>query len=88
MKLCGLFFRLGNVRKDKELQLNQAYEFHESDMKHGVKKTLTVQLWGCEKWAMEFAPKPGELMIDLLKKGVITIVQTIYYSFKTTINNT
>lgn len=68
-----LMQRLGNVRKDKELKLNQAYEFHESDMKHGVKKTLTVQLWGCEKWAMDFAPKPGELVVDLLKKGYINI---------------
>ncbi|XP_045206928.2 uncharacterized protein C11orf42-like isoform X2 [Mercenaria mercenaria] len=79
-----LMQRLGNVRKEQELKLNQAYEFHESDMKHGVKKTLTVQLWGCEKWAMEFAPKPGELVVDFLKNGYknidrIYLITEVFY---------
>ena len=72
INFCLIFIhRLGNVRKDSVLRLNQAYEFHESDMKHGVKKTVTVQLWGCEKWSMEFAPKPGELTVDLPRKGML-----------------
>ena len=64
-----LFYRLGNVKKDKTSVLNQVYEFHESDMRHGVKKTVTVQLWGCEKWAMEYIPQPGDLVVNLLKRG-------------------
>ena len=60
---------LANVKKDKTSDLNQAYEFHESDMRHGVKKTITVQLWGCEKWALDYVPTPGDLVVNLLKKG-------------------
>lgn len=60
---------MGNVKKDKTLNLNQAYEFHESDMRHGVKKSITVQLWGCEKCAMEYIPKKGDMVVNLLKRG-------------------
>ncbi|XP_060554341.1 uncharacterized protein C11orf42-like [Ruditapes philippinarum] len=85
--------KLGNIRKDTDLRLNQAYEFHESDMKHGVKKTLTVQLWGCEKWSLEFAPKPGELLIDLQRKGYknidrIYLITEVYYVSDVKINLT
>ena len=61
--------RLGKRRKDTDSSLNQAYEFLESDMKHGVKKTILVQLWGCEKWALDYVPKARDMRIDLAKKG-------------------
>ena len=60
---------MGNVKKDDSLNLNQAYEFHEEDMKHGVKKSLTVQLWGCEKCELEYVPKPADMVVDMKKRG-------------------
>ena len=60
---------MGNVRKDSGLRLNQAYEFHESDFKNGVKKSLTIQLWGCEKWGVEYTPIPGDFALDMAKTG-------------------
>ncbi|KAL4229716.1 hypothetical protein ACF0H5_010104 [Mactra antiquata] len=65
--------RLGNLRKDKEVRLNQAYEFHQSDVKNGLKKTVTIQLWGCEKWVMDYIPKSKDMIVDLTKKGYIDI---------------
>ena len=64
-------FRMGNAKKDTGIILNQAYEFHESDMKHGVKKSLTVQIWGCGKWALEYLPKPGDFALDMVKTGML-----------------
>ena len=60
---------MGKVKKDQTLNLNQAYEFHEEDMKHGVKKSLIVQLWGCEKCELEYVPKAGDMVVNLLKRG-------------------
>ncbi|XP_052791579.1 uncharacterized protein C11orf42-like [Mya arenaria] len=64
-----LMQRLGNVQRRADAHLNQSYEFHESDMKHGVKKEITVQLWACQQWAIEYTPKPGEIVLDMVKTG-------------------
>lgn len=83
--------RLGAVERDTTATLNPLYEFHETDMKHGLKKTVTVHLLNCEKWRHTHVPGHGDLVLDFQTNGYIHLdrfflITEVFYASEVTIH--
>ncbi|KAL3880388.1 hypothetical protein ACJMK2_032632 [Sinanodonta woodiana] len=81
----GILRRIHHASKDTEVTPNTAYEFDESDMKHGVKKMVVVQITGCEKWTIDYVPREGDLMLDMSMRGYpnikkIFLLKDVFYA--------
>lgn len=64
----GTFNRLSEVQKVETIH-NQRYVFEESDMKHGVKKTVRVEILGCDHYTLWSNPECNSLVVDFDNRG-------------------
>lgn len=69
----GTFNRLSEVQKVETIH-NQRYVFEESDMKHGVKKTVRVEILGCDHYTLWSNPECNSLVMDFDNRGNINTV--------------
>lgn len=73
----GTFNKLGEVQKVETIH-NQRYVFEESDMKHGVKKSVRVEILGCDHYTLWSNPECNSLVVDFDNRGNINTVSRIY----------
>ncbi|XP_062613991.1 uncharacterized protein C11orf42-like [Saccostrea cucullata] len=64
----GAFNRLSEMQK-VETTHNPRYVFEESDMKHGVKKTVRVEILGTDHYALWSLPENNSLVVDFDNRG-------------------
>lgn len=69
----GTFNRLSEVQKVETIH-NQRYVFEESDMKHGVKKTVRVEILGCDHYTLWSNPECNSLVVDFDNRGNVNTV--------------
>ncbi|OWF54993.1 uncharacterized protein LOC110465423 [Mizuhopecten yessoensis] len=70
---------------EEKSTLNQNYVFSESNMRNGLKKSITVEVIGCYKQAYPSLPEVSSLTVDLLDKGFhhltkFYLIHTVYYA--------
>lgn len=51
------------------MNLNPEFVFEESDKKNQDRKSIRVELKGCEKHLLEKVPEEGSLSLDIINKG-------------------
>ena len=66
----GAFHKLTELQKVETVH-NPRYVFEESDMKHGVKKTVRVEILGCDHYALWSLPDDNSLVMDFDNRGLI-----------------
>ena len=76
----GAFHKLTELQKVETVH-NPRYVFEESDMKHGVKKTVRVEILGCDHYALWSLPDNNSLVMDFDNRGLIAYYFVLFTFF-------